>query len=140
MNSVTRRGDNEFKFGIVPYYEPEAAQGTSPDTMRPDGSYYDLNSENSSSSFTTDLYVSGPIIRDRLFFFLLYEPRESFEQYNLRASADTLQEETIDDDFWGGNLTWNITDEHSLSYTAFTDKRAIVIMPYDYDLDSKTTG
>ena len=140
INAVTRRGDNEFKFGVVSYYEPEVAQGTSPDTMRPDGSYYDLNSENSSSSLTTDFYVSGPIIRDRLFFFLLYEPQDSSEQYNLRASADTLEKETIGDDFWGGNLTWNITDEHSLSYTAFTDERAIVDKQYDYDLDSKTTG
>ena len=58
----------------------------------------------------------------------------------MRSSADTHEKETIGDDFWGGNLTWNITDEHSLSYTAFTDERAIVVKQYDYDLDNKTTG
>lgn len=72
LNAVTRRGGNEFEYGVVAYIEPEAGQGNSPDTKRPDGTYYDFNSKNSESSTTTDIYVSGPIIRDRLFFFVLY--------------------------------------------------------------------
>jgi len=140
INSVTKRGDNEYEFGMVTYYEPESFRGTSPNTMRPDGSYYDLNSENSASSLTTDLYVSGPVIKDRLFFFVLYEPQSSSAKYNERRSADRLWKENIDDDFWGGNLTWNITDNHSLSYTTFTDTRAIARDLFEYDVENKTTG
>ncbi len=140
INSVTKRGDNEYEFGMVTYYEPESFRGTSPNTMRPDGSYYDLNSENSASSLTTDLYVSGPVIKDRLFFFVLYEPQSSSAKYNEHRSADRLWKENIDDDFWGGNLTWNFTDNHSLSYTTFTDTRAIAKDLFEYDVENKTTG
>jgi hypothetical protein len=140
LNAVTKRGGNEFEFGAVAYYEPEWAQGTSPDTMRPDGSFYDYNSNNSRSDTTVDLYISGPIIRDRLFFYALYEPRNSTEKYNLRGSADTLIERRIDDNFWGGNLTWNITDNHSLSYTAFTDKREIDQQNFGFEFDGETQG
>ncbi len=87
LNAVTKRGGNEFKYGVVAYFEPESLQGTSPDTMRPDGSYYDFNSKNSHSSSTTDLYVSGPIIKDRLFFFALYELQNSSEQYTTSSRS-----------------------------------------------------
>jgi hypothetical protein len=140
LNAVTKRGGNEFEFGVVAYFEPEWLQGTSPDTLRPDGSYYDRNSENSQSSTTVDLYVGGPIIRDRLFFFALYEPQSSSEQYYRRSSADTLVDLQVDDSFWGGNLTWNITDDHMLSYTAFSDKRDIEQTNFGFEYDGDTQG
>ncbi len=140
INAVTRRGGNEFEFGVVAYFEPELWQGKSPDTTRADGSYYDLNSYNSESSSTLDLYAGGPIIKDRLFFFALYEPQSSSAEYNWLNSVDRLSKETIENDFWGGNLTWNITDNHSLSYTAFSDERDIVEQVFNYDIDNKTTG
>jgi len=140
LNAVTKRGGNEFSYGVVTYYEPESLHGQSPDTMRPDGSYYDLNSENSQSRWTTDLYASGPIIKDRLFFFALYEPQSSSEEIVWRNSTNRLSKVEMEDDFWGGNLTWNITDNHSLSYTAFSDERGIVEEIFDYDVDDKEAG
>jgi hypothetical protein len=140
LNAVTKRGSNEFEFGAVAYFEPEWLQGTSPDTLRPDGSYYDRNSGNSHSSTTVDLYAGGPIVRDRLFFFVLYEPQDSSERYHRRGSADTLIDLQVDDSFWGGNLTWNITDNHALSYTAFSDKREIEQTNFGFELDGETTG
>ena len=140
LNSVTKRGGNEFEFGAVAYYEPSEFRSQSPDTLLSDGSYYDLNSENSQSSWTTDLYVSGPIIKDRLFFFVLYEPQNTEEQYNSSGSPDRLNIEKITDSFWGGNLTWNITDSHALSATAFSDQRDIVKEVYGYDVENMTAG
>jgi hypothetical protein len=140
INAVTKRGGNEFEYGVVAYFEPEWLQGTSPDTMRPDGSYYDRNSENSQSSTTVDLYIGGPIVRNRLFFFALYEPQSSSEQFHRRSSADTLVDLQVDDSFWGGNLTWNITDDHTLSYTAFSDKRDIEQTNFGFEYDGDTQG
>jgi len=140
LNATTRRGSNEFEYGIVTYYEPEFGQGTSPDTMRADDSYYDFNSKNSESNLKTDLYVGGPIIKNHLFFFVLYEPQDSSSQYAWRESVDRFSKEKIEDDFWGGNLTWNISDNHSLSYTAFTDERGIVEELFDFDVVNMTTG
>jgi hypothetical protein len=140
LNATTRRGNNEFEYGIVTYYEPELGQGSSPDTVRADGSYYDFNSKNSESSLKTDLYVGGPVIKDHLFFFVLYEPQDSSSEYTWRESVDRFSKEKTEDDFWGGNLTWNITDNHSLSYTAFSDERGIVEDVFDFDVVNKTIG
>lgn len=140
INAVTKRGSNEFEYGVVTYFAPTMGQGKSPGTIRADGSTYDFNNENEQDSFTTDLYVSGPIIRDRLFFYVLYEPQDTESKFTSLGSPNTYNVQTIDDDFWGGNLTWNINDNHSLSYTAFTDERKIFTEQYDYDFETTTVS
>ncbi|MDZ7645487.1 MAG: TonB-dependent receptor [Woeseiaceae bacterium] len=140
INAITKRGSNEFEYGVVTYYEPELFQGESPNAIRPDGSFYDFNGENRQSSFTTDVYVSGPIWKDRLFFYALYEPRDTEAEFNSLGSVGRQNVQQVEDDFWGGNLTWNITDEHTLSYTMFTDEREIITEQYDYDIGSTARG
>ncbi|MBT8103874.1 MAG: carboxypeptidase regulatory-like domain-containing protein [Gammaproteobacteria bacterium] len=140
INAVTKRGSNEFEYGLVTYFEPELLQGESPNTIRADGSFYDFNGENRREGFTTDVYLSGPIIQDRLFFYVLYEPQTSESKFTSLGSPNTMNEQKIDDDFWGGNLTWNINDDHSISYTAFSDEREIVTEQFSYDLSSTSKG
>jgi hypothetical protein len=140
LNATTRRGGNEFEFGVVTFFEPDSLRETSPDTILDDGSIYDLNSNNSQSNTTIDIYAGGPIIQDRLFFFLLYEPQDTTATYNKRDDADRQVVEKTNEDFWGGNLSWNITDNHSLSFTAFSDQREIVGESYEYDLDAESRG
>jgi len=140
INAVTRRGSNDFEFGIVSYLQPEWLRGSSPDTYRHDGPLYDRNSIDHGSSWTVDMYAGGPLIKDRLFFFALYEPRDFEETYMLRGFTDELTNNRIADDFWGSNLTWNINDYHSLNYTAFTDDRGVVEYHYDYDADNYSVG
>ena len=110
INAVTKRGTNEWEYGVVTYADTSLGQGNSPNTLRADGSIYDLNSENEQTSFTTDLYIGGPIIKDHLFFYALYEPQTTNADFNSLGSPGTWNEQEIDDDFWGGNLTWQITD------------------------------
>jgi len=140
INAVTRRGSNEWEFGVVSYAETALAQGKSPDTILADGTIYDFNSENEQTKFATDFYVGGPIIKDHLFFFVLYEPSETNTDFNSLGDAGTLNKRNTDEDFWGGNLTWNVTDNHSLSFTTFTDEREIITNQYDYDVDTRTQG
>lgn len=133
LNAVTKRGGNEFEYGVVAYYEPAALRSTSPDTLSTDGTLYDLNSENEQSRYTTDYYVSGPIIPDRLFFYALYEQQETIEEFTTRADPGTFNDREIGDDFWGMNLTWNITDDHIVSYVQFSDERTRVNKQLNYD-------
>lgn len=140
INAVTRRGSNEWEYGVVSYAETSLAQGTSPDTILADGTIYDFNSENEQTKFATDFYVGGPILKDRLFFFVLVEPSETTTDFNSLGSPGTLNKRETNDDFWGGNLTWNITDNHSLSYTTFTDEREIITNQFDYDITTRSQG
>jgi outer membrane receptor protein involved in Fe transport len=140
LNAVTKKGSNDFHYGVVSYMEPESGQSNSPDTRRNDGSLYDLNSKNKSSSFTTDLYASGAIIEDTLFFYALVETSETTELFNTRGAPDTQNDREIKDDFYGVNLLWNITDNHSLSYVQFTDERVRENQEYEYNTDTKSQG
>jgi hypothetical protein len=140
LNAVTKTGSNDWNSGIVTYYSPEGARSTSPDTLRSNGDLYDLNSENEGSGYTADVYVSGPIIKDRLFFYALYEQRNATEGFNTRGAPEIWNDREIDNGFWGGNLLWNITDSHSLAYTTFTDERERVNQQYEYDLDALEKG
>lgn len=140
INAVTKRGSNEFNYGVVGYLAPDFFRGTSPNTLYASGELYDLNEDNEAMSWTTDVYVSGPIIRDRLFFYALYEFRDRTSDFTSRGAVNTLNEQEIDDDFWGGNLLWHITDDHSLSATVFTDKRSIFTQQFDYDADAGRKG
>ncbi len=140
INAVTKRGSNEWEYGLVSYAETTWGQGKSPDTILADGTIYDFNSQNQSDKFATDFYVGGPIVKDHLFFYVLYEPSETSGQFNSLGSPETLNKRETNDDFWGGNLTWNITDNHALSFTTFTDEREIVTVQYDYDVETATQG
>jgi hypothetical protein len=138
MNAITKRGSNEFHYGIVSYFEPGSEQ--SPNTRYADGTFYDWNEDNEFSSYTVDVYASGPIIRDKLFFYVLYEPQTTDSEFTSLDALNDFNERTTDDSFYGGNLTWNITDEHSLSVTAFTDERERYTETFDYDYETSTKG
>ncbi|WP_020414486.1 TonB-dependent receptor domain-containing protein [Microbulbifer sp. ANSA001] len=133
LNAVTKRGGNEFEYGVVAYYEPADLRSTSPNTISTDGTLYDLNSENEKSRYTTDYYVSGPIVPDKLFFYALYEQQETIEEFTTRADPGTFNDREIGDDFWGVNLTWNITDNHIFSYVHFSDERTRENRQLNYD-------
>ncbi len=140
INAVTKRGSNDFHYGVVGYVQPEFLQGRSPDTYQATGELYDFNDENDSSAWSTDIYLSGPILEDRLFFYVLYELQNDSGAFNSRGAPNRVNEQETDNDFWGGNLQWNISDNHALSITAFSDQRDIVTNQFDYDVDARTKG
>jgi len=137
LNATTKRGSNDFHYGLVTYVEPESLRETSPNSIRNDAVLYDLNDSNKGSSAVTDIYLSGPILRDRLFFYVLYEDRVTSEKFTGRGDPETYHDREIDNEFWGGNLLWNITDDHALSYTTFTDKRERVNQQSNFDVDNR---
>jgi hypothetical protein len=133
INTTTKSGTNEWTFGAGMYYEPESLRGTGSDSIAPDGSY--LNTGSIDEKDTTSYYVEvgGPIIKDKLFFYGIYQARDSewdnFTNSELRANKD-------DDPFWGAKIDWNITDNHLLELTGFSDQHDAVRETFDYDRDN----
>ncbi len=131
MNAKTKSGSNEWTYGANIYYEDEIDQ--SPET------YLAANDLDEDSETTFDVYVGGPIMKDRLFFYALYSDNGQDQRYaGLQSGRDYDYE--VDEGFWGVKLDGYITDNHHLEYTAFSDKRTGVEATYAFDGSTQTRG
>ncbi|WP_226702065.1 TonB-dependent receptor domain-containing protein [Microbulbifer elongatus] len=131
MNATTKRGSNEFETGINFYYEPDALRSDSPNT------YAAYNDEDERSSTNVDLWASGAIIQDKLFYYALYSPQK---RESVDAGLTRAYKSEWDNDFWGLKLDYIIADGHTLEYTGFDDTREEVETTYLYDRDAGGFG
>jgi len=132
INAVTRSGTNEFHAGAEMTVEPSAWQSSSKDYYLPNGDPYLISSHDGNSNSKLNVWGSGAIIQDRLFFFGMYEARDN-RAFNTSDDGSTFNNGNSDDGFWGAKLDWQITDNHSLSLLGFSDKYENVADVYNYD-------
>ncbi len=119
VNMITKRGTNEWKFGANAFWSPDSLNtGTrfSYDPER-DGSYT-VEKGAKTDSMRYNLYASGPLVKDRLFLFALYQGEDvkthtPFEGGSAYSTTDSPQGLV--------KLDWSISDNHSLELTAFKD-------------------
>jgi len=139
INAVTRSGTNDFKAGVEFTMEPKAWSMSPRDQFYDNGDIVerDRSSRDGGSFYKANVWASGALIQDRLFFFGMYEQRDS----NPR-DIDTVEAwyTESNNDFWGGKLDWQINDNHLLSLLAFSDKAESDTLKYDYDWDAATRG
>ena len=132
INAVTKSGSNDFEFAIRGNFSPNSLRETAPDTV------FARNELDEGSASSITLEAGGPIIRDRLFFFLLAQFQES-DAYNpgLTGTA-TLQEQ--DSPFYGVKLDGYITDDHRLEFTYFDTTRETDTYSTSFDAATDTRG
>src|SRR5690349_722509 len=133
INAVTRKGTNDFKFGAEITWEPDSLQATKSNQPGVIGQYDQYNRTN------YDVYASGPIIQDKLFFFALYEFRD-YNPVNTNDDGSRFDDASEDDDFWGAKIDWNINDSNHLELLAFSDGNQTITNSYDFDLDAGQRG
>jgi hypothetical protein len=139
INAVTRSGGNDFHAGAEVTMEPAAWVAARDDKFHRDGTIdeRDRRSRDGGSFYKANVWASGPLVRDRLFFFAMYEMRDS----NPR-DIDTKQAWYTDssNDFWGTKLDWQINDNHLVELLAFSDKADSDTSKYNYDWDAGERG
>ena len=135
INAVTRSGSNEFHAGAEVTMEPAAWESSKENHFHSDGSDDErsLTSRDANPFYKTNVWASGPLVKDRLFFFAMYEKRDSQPRDIDRNQAFYSKG---DNDFWGGKLDWHINDNHSLELLAFSDKSDTDTSTYDYDWEA----
>src|SRR5688572_4591685 len=138
INTVARSGTNEFQAGAELTFEPRAWQSSAEDRYF-DGERYLTFSQDDYSDTTLDLWASGPLIKDRLFFFGLYQLRD-YEPTNTDDLGTQITKDNSDNGFWGGTIDWYITDNNILSLMAFSNKNENVGKVYGYDYDTGEIG
>jgi len=139
INAVTRSGSNEFEGGVQVTFEPSAWKAEGRDHLHPgkvdDGHFA---SRDTSSFLKTNVWGSGPIIKDKLFLFAMYEDRDTNSKYT--SGMKEWRNGESDNGFWGAKLDWNINDNHSLELLAFSDDSETVTNAYAYDWAAREVG
>lgn len=128
--AVTKSGSNTVKAGAIVTYAPDALRQDSPNT------YAANNSADYAQSIEANFYLSGPIIKDRLFFYAIYNPNYS----KTSDSSITAQQRLTSvnrSPFFGGKLDFLIADGHRLEGTYFRNARTVET---DYDAYNPITN
>jgi outer membrane receptor protein involved in Fe transport len=139
INAVTRSGGNEFHGGAQLTVEPASWESERKDHYYDNGDLTDLNytSRDDSPFYKLNLWASGPLVKDHLFFFAMVERRDAdSNDYDDLEAWKTKS----NNDFWGAKLDWRINDDHSVEFLAFSDKGDSITHNYAYDWDTDTVG
>lgn len=134
ISLLTKSGSNDFRFGGSIEWAPDWGREPGKDVITRDPEapdpLYVYRSDNKSDSMVYSAYASGPIIKDRLFFFAMVEGRDN--QVDSFGSL-TSQRTTNNDPQAIVKLDWNITDNHLLEFTGIYNKNRTKVYSYEYD-------
>ncbi|MEX1829860.1 TonB-dependent receptor plug domain-containing protein [Luteibacter sp. CQ10] len=145
ISQVGKRGTNEWHFGAQVLWEPAFARAkqdnlyyTNTPASAPAGDLYQLKNQNRQWTTTVSAYAGGPLIKDKLFFFVAGE----FEKQNRRTLNDVgsntpEQKNDYRSPRWYGKLDWNINDSNILEVTGASDKRESSGTRYNYDFNNR---
>jgi outer membrane receptor for ferrienterochelin and colicin len=144
INMIGKSGTNDWHFGGQFLYEPSSMVAGANNTYYENGlppspvagNLYDPNSKNSTWSSVYDLYVGGPIIKDKLFFFASAEMTHTDGNTvnSVEAGTDTHYTDTVPK--WYAKVNWNITDSNLLELTGASDKSLTSGTVYNYDYNN----
>jgi hypothetical protein len=139
VNAVTRSGSNEFHYGAELTVQPDEWESSGRNAYNADGSLNVVSSHDRDSLTKLNVYASGAIVPDTLFFFLMYEGRDG-KPYNTNDDGTTITYNDSGDGFWGGKIDWHVNDKNLIELMAFNNSNSNVGSVYDYDLDSSSRG
>lgn len=126
LNAVTKSGTNEFHYGAELVMRPDWLQSEQEDNVGRIARY-DQTDETS-----LNLYASGPLIKDHLFFYAMYEGRDN-DSENSDDAYENFNEANSGSGFWGTKLDWRINDDHSLEFLAFSDDDEVTTDVFEVD-------
>ena len=137
VNAVTKSGGNDWEYGANVYFRPDSLSDQSPNVLKKDGTILTYNGADAYDKTEANIYLSGPLIEDTLFFYVLYNPRDVQQEYAY-STGHSFDETDSSDAFWGTKIDWNINENHKLELTAFSDKRDTETTTFDYDYKTET--
>jgi hypothetical protein len=139
VNTITRSGSNELEGGVEVTFEPAALRSSADDHYHPDGTVHALSSHDEQQFTKANVWASGPLVKDRLFLFAMYEQRENDQRYTNNV-GNTWTDSQTGDGFWGTKLDWIITDDHQLEVLAFSDESDVGLSAFNYNFSTATQG
>ena len=138
VNALAKSGTNEFHFGTKFVWGPRDWESSARDSYF-DGERYIARRYDTTDSKRLNAWASGPIVKDKLFFFAMYEARDVRPQ-STDSAGETFFDGKSDNGFWGGTLDWQINDDNLLSLMAFSDESDTVSDVFDFDYEAGDKG
>jgi hypothetical protein len=145
VNATTKSGSNELKFGGSAYFEPSSLREQSPDVFRTDADdieaagtkYYQVNNRDERGEVNVNLWASGALIEDKLFFFGLINQKKRQRDF---ADTTTYYDREGSDTLIATKIDWYITEDHILELTAWDNTEELESSKYLYSPDTNVTG
>ena len=133
INSVTKRGTNDWQFTVGGYYEPDSLGDDVPNVKHPSSwrRYDSVGGFDQKDEFDLFVSVGGSLVRDRLLVYGIYDFRSVDER--TYSAWGRLNKDVDDDGFWGLKLDWLLTDNHRIEYTGFSDDRTVERTSFEWD-------
>lgn len=144
VSATTKSGSNEFHTGAVVTYAPDGLQSHAPNTLTAD------NESDYSSDLRADFYVSGPIIKDHLFFYGLYESRNvksgngnivrDVNNAAVPGFVGSYSTSRTSSPFFAAKVDAVITDGQRLEFTYFRTKGVSTVDSNAYNSETNQVG
>ena len=150
INQIGKSGSNEWHFGVRALWQPSGLRSdkdnyywANPRWSAPGQEYGEIEEYNKASSYQEkvyDAYVSGPIVKDKLFFFFAIEKDNESGTSIGRYEDPYAFDYTTHSPKLYAKLNWNINDSNTLSVTALQNSYKVWQSDYDFDYDTLQRG
>jgi len=144
LNMIGKSGTNEWHFGAQVVYTPEDGRSAQNSTYYMNGlptpavagRLYDPNRDDNYWTSTYDLYVGGPLIKDKLFLFASAEVNDTGGYTVNPVTSGTSLHYKNSNPKWYAKVNWNINDSNLLELTGASEKRLTSGSYYYYDYNN----
>jgi len=137
VNAVSKSGDNDFKLGAEVRWDPDSLRNQH-DSIFQDSGTISTNTKQSSYDFKeVQLWASGALIEDTLFFYGLFAPRR---EESSSAGQTTFSDFERDEDRWFTKVDWFINEDHSIGFSAMNNKRTWTDKTFAYNWKDNVVG
>ncbi|MBD8899104.1 TonB-dependent receptor [Rhodanobacter sp. DHG33] len=151
INQIGKSGTNDWHFGVRALWQPASMRAA------PDNLYYanplmagdpvyspgDLavyRKGNTADEKIYDAYISGPLIKDKLFFFLSAEKDDSQYHDTQEFGNGPAYSLSQHDPKFYGKLNWNINDSNVLTLSYLQNAHQTQPTYYDFNYDTLQNG
>jgi len=140
VNMITKRGGNTWKAGGQAIYTPRGLRDSPRDVYLRDGHLYQDRHANKSGTTEYSAYISGPLVKDKLFLYATgdFIRTSAFNRGSTAAASE--RDTTTRTNRYLAKIDWNITDNHLLELTHYGDQTAEHARVRAYDYTTGTPG
>ncbi|WP_337840778.1 TonB-dependent receptor [Rheinheimera sp.] len=151
INSTTKSGTNEWEFAVTGLWTPAslAESGRISKGNGGVGSAFRNTTQDEYSAKEVTISAGGPLIEDKLFIYALVNPRDIQDDFASRSGSTQYAADNQfirrdssggDNLFWGTKIDWLITDQHTLSLFAYSNRSDTNSETYSFNANTSEIG